>query len=406
MLRNQMIVTHAYHFLCEILLVFLLMLPIFHHKYLMVPYWSYLLLAVGTCAVFTLMHTKKMSNMLYFGALPVLFITLYLLNYPVVFTIILPIIFVWRFVFIKKYQDIRKEKQYLLITCLLGAINIILINDPRYLIYVLALLLILFAGFMISHYVSVHKNQRQDVNILLGFYFAIALFGGAGIFSLLSNQIFQIAIFMRQTIIFLFSNIITGVANTLSFLDVEQQGWPEQEDDGSLSAMDDKIIEKSTGFNMMEVLTVLAGITFAIFLIVFILFAIDAMRKRKQLQEIHLAEEKQSGIDYFTSKDSKGTIIKEWRPTFSRKQPNHPIRKAVYQFERKAKKKKWGRKPSETIEDWLGRIGFEGHLDTYQKVRYGDMLEVSYDEVNELRRHLQHIEQKYFKEPKKITNTT
>ncbi|WP_237458668.1 hypothetical protein [Pontibacillus yanchengensis] len=53
--------------------------------------------------------------------------------------------------------------------------------------------------------------------------------------------------------------------------------------------------------------------------------------------------------------------------------PNEPVRQLFFDFEAFAHKKGFGRKQSETIEDWFERLDApyaDGAL--YQKVRYGE----------------------------------
>lgn len=51
-----------------------------------------------------------------------------------------------------------------------------------------------------------------------------------------------------------------------------------------------------------------------------------------------------------------------------------PVRKAMFEFERKAEKYHNGREKGETIQEWFTRIGFEEFsiIPIYETVRYGD----------------------------------
>src|SRR5690625_7470472 len=73
------------------------------------------------------------------------------------------------------------------------------------------------------------------------------------------------------------------------------------------------------------------------------------------------------------------------------KKPKHPIRRYVLKLEKKTMPHDYGRKPHETIEEWLKRIDIDTNLEIYQKVRYGKE-EVTEQEAATLKAELRKIE--------------
>jgi hypothetical protein len=75
------------------------------------------------------------------------------------------------------------------------------------------------------------------------------------------------------------------------------------------------------------------------------------------------------------------------------KKPDHPVRRLVYDFEKRLAKTKFHRRKSETVENWLQRIGAASDLKIYQHVRYG-MKTVDETEIELLKEELKSLEEK------------
>jgi hypothetical protein len=69
-------------------------------------------------------------------------------------------------------------------------------------------------------------------------------------------------------------------------------------------------------------------------------------------------------------KQTKEHLMKRLRERIFQ-QPHHPVRKLIYQFEKKTARAGKGRQPSETLEEWFWRIGLPVDGLVYEKVRYG-----------------------------------
>src|SRR5690625_4113983 len=108
---------------------------------------------------------------------------------------------------------------------------------------------------------------------------------------------------------------------------------------------------------------------FAAFILGFILYRVlKVIRKKfdqKQMEESQV-------VTYHPIKNTeiKESLFKRLTNRFS-SQPKDPVRKAIYQLDRKTEKLQQGRKPYETLQEWFQRIDLEADIYTYEKVRYG-----------------------------------
>ncbi|MEC5424992.1 hypothetical protein QGM71_16005 [Virgibacillus sp. C22-A2] len=387
MQNNHPTFTYAYHFLSEAIIIFLIVLPIMHHSYEWVPYGSYLAMITGICIVYTAITRQSTNYFWYLLTIPFLFALFYLLNYPIMLAVLFPVLFVWRYIDIRKEEIISRENTYILITVILTAIISLLVNDTRIMLYPFLQFIILIIGYITSHLAVVHKMDRKQFNNKLPVYFIGVLAVGAGLFYLLFDVTRLAVLATWQGLLNLFGSALGGVANVLSFLDVQQRGWPEQTREGEGFAGDGywKELDEKSIIEMIApyVLTILL-----ITLIVFGVILVILLWKRRFNKKLDPTETDET-ISYSALDDkSKKKLFSLDSMKHFFKKPDHPIRKMVLEFERKAIKNKKGRKHYETIEDWFSRIGMNTDIAVYQKVRYGEIREISERDRNAFKEQL------------------
>lgn len=128
------------------------------------------------------------------------------------------------------------------------------------------------------------------------------------------------------------------------------------------------------------------GVIITIFCLITIILMFKGDKSPKAgIKEITIASGKHGGDVHF-HEEQKGLL------TWWRIRNKHPVRILVHKFERKAFKHQLGRKPTETIEEWLKRIGLNVDVHVYQKVRYGE-IEVSNQEVEVLRLEIERFKE-------------
>lgn len=389
---NHLNISYAYHFLCESLIIFLIALPIMHYHYFWVPYWSYLIVTAFACIVFTLMTRFVSDYIWYLAVAPVLFILFYVLDYPLVIAIIFPCLLVWRYIDIRKEEIISRENKYILFTLILTALVLLIVRDSIVMLYPFLQFIILITGYIGSNLAVVKKEDRKQFDIKLSFYFFGILVASAGIFYLLFS-------FFRMSFLKVWDGIlwiITGGLNVfsyiLSFITIEKKGWSKQETNSSGQG-DNEFFNKLEQFNIIDAMTSYWVVALGILFLAIVLFFIITLSKKRFRGSIEELEESVESVSYSSPSDlpkqSDYSKLKGFNNLF--KKSKHPIRKMVYQFERKTANTKKGRKKAETLEEWIERNGWNVDLNSYQKVRYGGK-NISDQEVEHLKSQLKEVE--------------
>ncbi|WP_047983715.1 hypothetical protein [Ornithinibacillus californiensis] len=392
MQHNHPLIAYAYHFLSEAILIFMITIPVFYHRFFFVPYGSYLAVIAAACILFSILTKLKAHLKVNIVVAPILFIVFSLLDYPFVFSALFSVFLVWSYINIRKQEVINREALYILLTVFATVIVSIFVHDSQIMMFPFLQFVLLFFGYIASHMVHVVKEDRKQIDRKIPGYFAGLLIIGAGLFFIAFPLLRQITVKIWQGFINLAGDVILGVSNFLSFFEVEKRGWPEQtpeeakHGDGYWDELQEyNVLEEMSGLLVMGVILVL--------LFVFALIIINYIRKQVKNRlinvDVELAEKK-SPIPIHR----EAIVENESKSIFKRrkKEPNNPIRKMVFQFERKATKFNKGRKSHETIEDWFKRIGVEADINIYQRVRYGDR-KVSENEQQALKSQLKSMEQ-------------
>src|SRR5699024_3342506 len=123
------VVTYAYHFLSEALIIFLIAIPIMHYNYEFVPYWAYFLTVIGFCLLFSLFTQRTTSYGVYIISAPLIIITFYLLQFPLELSVIFGVALTWRYINIRKETMLSRESSYIRWALVLSTLDVILIND-------------------------------------------------------------------------------------------------------------------------------------------------------------------------------------------------------------------------------------------------------------------------------------
>src|SRR5699024_6863361 len=199
-----------------------LFLPFLHHRFMWVPYGSYIIIAIVVCIIFSILARYTLSYLWYIFTAPFLFIAFFVLDYPLILSIIFTGAFVWRYINIRNEEAISRENNYIIIALGLMAINSILIQDTRIIIYPLLLFAIVILGYIASHLAVVHKRERKQLDSKLPVYFIGLLAGGAGLFFLLYEGIRFVIVFDFHGILDVISGMIASFAQLFSFAEPEE----------------------------------------------------------------------------------------------------------------------------------------------------------------------------------------
>jgi len=330
----------------------------------------------------------------YFILTPILALSLYLTGYSLFLGSILSGVFVWRHIRISNISKDRissPETNYLIITAALAIFMFFVIKEDYLILFVFLQVVNLFLGNVFSHLAVTAKENLKHFNYKIIIYFigAFILAISTTIYFLTFSQSFLFQLWIH-TIYFVFS-LIGRFLELFQFVkDINIKKWFEHESGTATEVL----ASKETLEPFLEMLAPGATLYLIIMVILFvtglILLFLIFKRDKEVLVKMNINDQSNQVIKKIVY-DERVSYFKTLFNT--QKSPAHFIRKKIYQFERKANKVELGRKPYETLEEWLNRLGVSSYFNTYQKVRYGEGI-VNQVEIEVLLEELKHAEKR------------
>ena len=343
-----------------------------------------------SCIVFSLLSKRTANYWAYLLMAIPLFIAFYLLHYPLIVNVAFTFFLVWRYIDIRSRSmvDLNRENGYIILTIILTTIGVLIVRDGEIIIYASMQVIGLIFGNIYSHLAVIKREDRRRFDIKTTFYIIIPLFIG----TVLLLPLFQSGKFLLFKLwdgfryaVFIIASLVGNIIRLFE----QDRSWSSITTEESGPPLEDPIYQKTETTSIIEILAPYALIGAGVVISgLIIFFAIKAYKKVKkplrQLESSNLVT--YSHVDDMITRQNFLSTLKR-RYT----KPQDPIRRIVFDFERKAIRLEKGRKPFETIEEWLRRIGYNANLEIYQKARYGEE-EVSNKEVNELKIELKKLE--------------
>lgn len=382
----------AYHFMAEAIIIFLFAIPFMSGEYQWVPYWSYLGLALGLCILYTIYSIYNTSYLLYIITAPLYMGIFFLAGYPFLLAIVFPILFAYRYIFLRKDTLLKRETIYLNVAIPLAILLLIWIKDPEIVVYAFLLLTLLLSGNIYSHLYHLKKKDRHIIGKNLWMTFG----GFTGVLAVCMLLLFYFRDVFNK-VWYALMEIPGYLGGKVGMLIGHLFPDPKPPESMNDDAMNDLLGSESQTGKLTDLLPDEANTPFfekyahliylvigVIILIIVIVMAISYLRNR--FKPIAVSEQTD------TTTYSSLNIEKEPKKSFfSRlfKAPNNKIRKLIYQFERDAEKVNAGRYSYETLDTWMKRLGFQMDLSAYKKIRYGNNEEVDDEEAQTLKEQLQ-----------------
>lgn len=388
MQNKHPLITNAYHFLSEAMIIFLMAVPVMYYNYdEWIPYWSYLAVVVAICMVFSVYSRYVKIYGWYILTAPFIGLLFYMLDYPIIISVVFSILLTWRYINIVGEASLSRENGYVISTFLLGGVLILLINEPQIIIYVYLQFVILIFGYVSSHLFVIKKEERKQFNNKVWAYIVSAFAVGSALFFLLFDYGRLLVMKVMEGIIFLASFVFSKVAHLLGFIDLGKANV-QKSGSSDLKGQKPKVREE-LGQSLIEKIAPYFYWGAVILILGFlIILAVKFFKKRtRDLGYDDVSE----AVSYsrLDGKVNKNSMKDRYNRLFNR--PVHPARKLVYQFEHNATKNGYGRHSFETIEEWFGRLNLNADLMIYQQVRYGGT-DISKQEVDRLKDELKTIE--------------
>lgn len=379
---NSRIMKYAQLYSESILFSFLL-IPIFVMAQFQQPFWSYLLIT-GFCIFLFDMGLWVVRNytVYIFAAILMFCLMHYMLNYPSVIVLLWIGFMVWRHAHFIRNEPYDNQITILLLTMLMLLIGIIFSNHP-YLIWLATLqMVIILCAYWYRQIIKAETNNMPfETTITLSAFVLLILIGGGvtyGIHPFLTN----LTAFVFSSIGVLFEYTVFGTAGIADILGIDFRSLKKMVDGEAVKEAANKLGEsmdrpngqKETDNRNTNSLKIFNWWTASLALTVFI-FLIAYFSRKKFVANSQAKQNKNhlEAVSVSPIKSSNSARKYTLQNKQSNNSSNDPIRKKMFKFEQLANTKGWGRKPSETIEEWLYRLEFSPYqLDIYQKVRYGE----------------------------------
>lgn len=380
--EQQQFITDVYHFMCEMIIVSILLLLPIHYYYHWVPAWSMLVVIALLCILFVVLEKQDLNHSYYYFTLLLLIPTFLYFRYPLLLSVFISCIVLWRYFRIRHVLVIGREAAYLLLTPTLSIVVFLITNNLYSIMGLFLQLLVIIIGFMCSN-ISVLERSERTLLYYKGVIYLLLLMSCGGMIAYwISSQTYLVKIW-DSTIYFLFS-LIGRVLFLVPFMENNNN-----EDEIDIGTGIESLENVSTELPIVSFILggyMGIGVILAIFGLIMIILIFKGDKSSKAgIKGITIASGKHRGDVHFPE-EQKG-LLTWWK--ISKK---HPVRILVHKFERKAIKHQLGRKTTETIDEWLKRIGLNVDVHVYQKVRYGEM-EVSKQEVEVLRREIERFKE-------------
>ncbi|WP_026907043.1 hypothetical protein [Paucisalibacillus globulus] len=391
---KQLNITQMYHFLAEGIIIYLALLPFNFYHYGNVSVWAYLGVLFGVGVVYSFITRITTRYVPYIVIIPIVFLLYYMIGYPHFLSFIFSGLFAWRYIALGSKGYLDNESTYFAATFLLTTLGIIIMRSFDVVILFIAQIIVVLLGFTFSNLLVIEKENRWEFHKTEWFKLGGFFLGIVTLIYLFSDTLHLIASKFWSGIgggITLFAGGIARLFELLGLSNFFKKGFEQMDPmdenpgfaEGEIVEMQSFEPSKGEYFNLLLAISIGAIILFLVFVIYKGLkFRADDDGDKDPMGYNLMQEEVETSHRFF------GKAFKR-----NRLKPNHPIRKLVYEFERTTAKSKLGRMRHESIENWFERIGLEGDIQIYQKVRYGNQ-STSAQEEELLKRMLKTFEHK------------
>jgi hypothetical protein len=389
--QKNMLITHAYYLMSEGIILYLVALPISFYYFNAVSWWYYFAIIVGISAVYSIFAKFIKSYVPYILLIPVATSIFYGIGYPILLSLAFSGVLAWRYIIIRTKLFFNSETTYLSMAIFLTLLGILIVRDIQLVVLPLVQIMINMLGYTISNLVEIKPEDRKSFNRTMWLKWIGSFTMLTVIVYFLRNPLTSAANWFWDLFGGSLSFLVTAIVKLFDFLHINQfvnQHSNTEMQDIEISNAEEPYELPSgdpSGGNLDIFMAIIIGALIILF-IVAILRAMKAKVREKEQNETANFTKIEEGLNPEERKMKRSLIQK-------RVKIDDPVRKLMYQFERKAAKLEMGRLYYESIEDWFNRLGIEGDIEIYQKVRYGEQ-EVSAKEHEEIKIILKKLENK------------
>ncbi|MDY0395984.1 DUF4129 domain-containing protein [Virgibacillus halophilus] len=313
---------------------------------------------------------------------------------PIGLSAVLAIALTWRYMSISREAGLERELFYLKAAFFVAAFDIIVVKESMAFVYTCFIFLIVISGYFTSQFIAVDRNSRKETAKIWKtvLYFPSLLLGPVCLFLCVKGD--QFLFWLWNKIINTLIYVATLPLYLLQLSDFDFQKFKAKEVK-TLEDNGERLLPEpgDNGQTISEQAAAYVKWMFIALLLIALLYLVVRVLKRKhQVYDTTVSQLPRMHFEKEMKEKEAHKKFKHKLRQFALK-PRHPVRRMMLAFEKGMREQKFGRKYSETVEEWLRRIGLDDQLEVYQKVRYGEK-EVSKDEINELTSKLRLFKQK------------
>ena len=372
----HLFITRGYQYAAEVIVVYFLLVPFFIY-YNFLPFGKYLIVAALVHILFSLLRLVMESYLSLLIVVPAVgFAANAWLGFPVFLACLAAVIFYWRIAEHQKEADKHYDVTLLSVSLTLVLVEVIFTYDDKIIWMAMIQIVIFTSGYWLSQLTAQKRSVKLVELKVLALYLSLSVSAGLLFWIMYSGIRFSLSglwTWGTRGVVFLISALLYLAGIRSSFTN---------EGDSSRSAfsMDTPPLtlteKKSVKDLLSETTNSVSSIHQTVWIIllglVLILAAYVLFRRKLMSQESFEHQEstgsEAASVTYYPLKETPGyTYSYDHRP------PEQYVRKEVFQLESLAREKGKGRKPSETLQNWLRRLRVdEVVIELYEKVRYGE----------------------------------
>ncbi|MBP3038393.1 hypothetical protein J9303_02585 [Bacillaceae bacterium Marseille-Q3522] len=319
-----------------------------------------------------LLKFPKKGIILYFlVCTPLLLLIGNVLHFPFLMVIFVGIYIFWRANMHIHHPDKQTEAPMMLFS-LVWTIFLLLIamNDKQYAPIIIAMMLVqvffTLIGRFLKRWSSLDTSKNEKRTFFVHFASMIAIISVCAVLLAfiwpLVQKLFVVALSGVMRILLFFGYPLSFLAE-LEFSEVNMPS-PEEEGFYGEQGLDTEIPKSAASANNFMIFTLIISALVAAFLLLYF------YKKRRHKKTEEQLQEKSYSIDTGFGKEPDKISYRR-----KIKAPGNRIRKEIFLLEKYAKKHRKGRRPFETVVDWLRRIGinkYELMNQIYENARYGN----------------------------------
>lgn len=389
MKKKTRLIAQVYHYISEGIILFYLSLLVIQFTSVMEhAYWSYLGILLGSMCIFSLLAYFELKGFFYIMFAPILVIIFYGFDYSISLSLIFAIVLTYRYYRINKTDIAQMESTYLGISSIIAILLFIISRQQEIILLLIIQFAFIFIGYFLRNLSMVSREERRGYGNKSWILLTAITFGGLLLFLLLAEGIQAMIGFIWRGISVVTIYLSSTFVNLFQWIRPTGLEVPDEEAvTGDVpiqkTELGPSIMERIEGYVSSYILiAILIIIALAIYLFTRLRRSARDKTEEQNKQQIN----KTQGDSHTKSHFFQSATLKQFF-----KRPAHPVRRLVFQFEKRLAKTKYARKPSETIEKWLERIGRGAELKAYQQVRYGNK-KVSNEELEQLKTELRKLE--------------